>query len=316
MCTCITLSSEDKKHLLARTMDFSFELDAEMGVFARNVKLNFALTNSLNNHYAFLGLTKDVGNYYLADGLNEFGLSAAALYFEGYAKYIDKTSATKEMIAPHEIVMWMLAKCKNVKEVLEEFNAIDVVDEKISFLGVTTPLHWVFADSSGESVVVEIVSSGMNVYENKLGILTNSPDYNWHLTNVRNYIGLDQRQVSPREMFGMNFTPFGQGSGTFGLPGDFTPPSRFIKTLYAKLSAKKVTSGKQLVISASHILNGVDIPKGSVITQRDTIDYTQYTAYILLNEGKYYYRLYDSLETIEVVLSDYNLDSDQIEIIK
>lgn len=312
MCTCITLRSDDNKHLLARTMDFSFELDAEMGVFPRKSKLNFSLTDSVEEHYAFLGLTKDVGNYYLADGLNEHGLSAAALYFEGYAKYIAKEEAVKEMLAPHELVMWMLAKCKDVKEVIEQFDLIDIVDEKISFLGVTTPLHWVFADASGDSVVIEIVSSGMNIHENKLGVLTNSPDYNWHLTNVRNYIGLDQHQVPAREMFGMEFTPFGQGSGTFGLPGDFTPPSRFIKTLYAKLSAKKVSSADQLVISAAHILNGVDIPKGSVITQRDTIDYTQYTAYILLNESKYYYRLYDSLEIVEVNLKDYDLDQRDI----
>lgn len=79
-------------------------------------------------------------------------------------------------------------------------------------------------------------------------------------------------------MFGKEFKAFGQGSGTFGLSGDSTSPSRFISTLYNKLSAKGADTKEDLLILGVHILNNLDMVKGSVITQRHTIDYIQYSA--------------------------------------
>lgn len=312
MCTSIVLKSKDENVLLARTMDFSFELEPEMRVFPRHYPLKFDVATSLDKHYAFMGLSKDIGNIYIADGVNEHGLSCAALYFEGYAKYSDNYDSNRINVAPHEVVMWMLATCKHIDDVVDTFQKIEIVNHKMDFLGVVPPLHWVFLDESGSSLIFEIVESGLNIHDNNLGILTNSPDYVWHMTNVRSYIGLDPQQVEARTIYGEEFKPFGQGSGTFGLPGDFTPPSRFIKTLYNKLSASKASNSKDLVLNASHILNGVDIPKGSVKTPRATLDYTQYTSYMLNNELKYYYRMHDSLNTLEVNLKDYDLDISEL----
>ena len=316
MCTSITVTSADNKHLLARTMDFSFQLDPEMVVFPRNFALAFDVAATLTTHYAFLGLAKDVGNYYIADGINEFGLSGAALYFEGYAVYSPQTKTSKAMVAPHELVMWILANCKTIEDVQNEFTSnIVVVEQTMGFLGTVPPLHWVFQDSTGSSIVVEVVEEGVKFYQNNLGILTNSPDYPWHMTNVRNYIGLDPMQVKSRTLYGQQFNPFGQGSGTFGLPGDFTPPSRFIKTLYNKLSVKEPSNAANLVLAATHVLNGVDIPLGSVVTPKNTIDYTQYTSYMLSSDQIYYFRMHDSLSVIEVQLSDYNLDASTVFIV-
>ena len=115
MCTSITLKSTDNKFLMARTMDFSFNLSPEMVVFPRKAPLRFDIANSIESHYAFVGLAKDVGNYYLADGINEFGLTGAALYFEGYAHYAKKSDDYEIKVAPYEVVMWMLAQCKRLK---------------------------------------------------------------------------------------------------------------------------------------------------------------------------------------------------------
>lgn len=316
MCTNITLKSSDNKFLMARTMDFSFELSPEMAVFGRNVPLKFDVADVMNEHYAFMGLAKDVGTYYVADGINEFGLTGAALYFEGYAHYESPSEHFDTMVAPHEVVMWMLASCKTVDDVVSKFKEITIVEHVMGFLGVIPPLHWTFLDTTGHSVVVEITENGIHFENNALGVLTNSPDYNWHLTNVRNYIGLDPNQRENRTIYGMEFKPFGQGSGTFGLPGDFTSPSRFIKTLYNKLSLQKSENADELVLNAMHVLNAVDIPKGSVITQRHTIDYTQYTSYMVNNDHTYFYRMHDSLNVKRVALANYDLDSHTINIVE
>ncbi|VEI05868.1 linear amide C-N hydrolase [Kurthia zopfii] len=312
MCTSITLNSTDQKYLLARTMDFSFNLEPEMVVFPRESALNFDLADSLQQHYAFAGLAKDIGSYYIADGINEFGLTGAALYFEGCAHYAKKSTEDQVEIAPHEVIMWMLAQYKSVDEVKTAFHQIKVVEKPLEFLGTVPPLHWVFSDEQGNSIIVEIMEDGLHIEENNLGVLTNSPDYKWHMTNVRNYIGLDPHQVEPRTILGQEFKPFGQGSGTFGLPGDYTPPSRFIKTLYNKISSKKSANADEMVLSAMHILNGVDIPKGNVITNRQTIDFTQYTSYMVNNDRSYFYRMHDSLNIIRVNLLDHDLDGNNV----
>lgn len=309
MCTSIVLKSSSETYLLARTMDFSFELDPKMVIYPRNYPLQFHHEPmSLKQHYAFMGLSKNVGFYTLADGVNEHGFSIAALYFEDYAHY-KKEGKPGLSIAPVEVVMWMLAQCRNTKEAIEFFKSHSIVDTKVDFLGVTPPLHWVLQDSKGHSVIVEKMADGLHIHDNTLGVLTNSPDYNWHKTNVRNYIGLHPEQVSPRTLYGEEFKAFGQGSGTFGLPGDLTPPSRFIRTLYNKLSS---APSSDLLIQAAHILNNVDIPKGSVVTQRNTIDYTQYTSYIQNNDLIYSYRLYDDLNTHSFNLNDFELDGVQL----
>lgn len=90
MCTHIVLSSKDKKYLAARTMDFSFDLEPSMVLYQRDLKLDFVfLKDQPKTHFAFMGLSKNVGTYICADGINEHGLSVAELYFVGYAHYAD-----------------------------------------------------------------------------------------------------------------------------------------------------------------------------------------------------------------------------------
>ena len=56
--------------------------------------------------------------------------------------------------------------------------------------GTVAPLHWIFTDLSGKSLVVEQIKQGLNAYENPVGVLTNSPDFPWQMTNLRSYLSL------------------------------------------------------------------------------------------------------------------------------
>ena len=90
------------------------------------------------------------------------------------------------------------------------------------------PFHYIVFDNTGASIVIEPIDGKLKVFDNRLGVLTNSPAFDWHITNLRNYIALNPRNVPPVEIDGMKLRSFGQGSGMLGLPGDFTPPSRFV----------------------------------------------------------------------------------------
>ena len=67
----------------------------------------------------------------------------------------------------------------------------------------------------------------MQLHEDPFGILTNSPDFVWQQTNLLNFVNLSPVNVPNSEIDGRQIEGFGQGTGAIGLPGDFTPPSRF-----------------------------------------------------------------------------------------
>lgn len=309
MCTSVTMRSKDNIHLLARTMDFSFELDPSMVIVPRNQPLEFTNHKTINKHHAFMGLSKDFGNHFiLADGINEHGLSAAVLYFEGYATYNSDVVDEKLNLASFEVITYILATCRTANEVKKMFDKTNILDTILPFINTTPPFHWVVLDSSGKSFIIEPLETGITITENHLGVMANSPDINWHLTNVRNYIGITQHALPQLTINGLTFKPLGQVSGTFGIPGDLTPPARFIRALHNKLTVDKVSGENDLVVATNAVLNSVKIPRGTVITQRNTIDYTQYTSFMLNNKLTYYFSLYNNPKLIKVSFDDFDLD--------
>jgi choloylglycine hydrolase len=136
----------------------------------------------------------------------------------------------------------------------------------------------------------------VKVYDDPVGVLTNSPSLNRHLTNLRNYIGLTAQNV-PSLQLGGNFTlpQFGQGTGMFGLPGDATPPSRFVRAVAYSQTAFPVSTAAAAVLQVFHIMNSFDIPLGSVRDKSGNalhIDYTVWTSVVDLKNNRWYFRTF------------------------
>ena len=56
------------------------------------------------------------------------------------------------------------------------------------FVCVAHPVHFAFHDTTGKGIVLEYTKKdGMTFYDNTVGAMTNSPDYGWHMENLRNY---------------------------------------------------------------------------------------------------------------------------------
>lgn len=122
--------------------------------------------------------------------------------------------------------------------------------------------------------------------------MTNSPDFPWQLTNLRNYMEVTPKQNTQVSWGDFDMKPFGQGNGTSSLPGGYTPPARFVRTVYQKLHAIQPHDSQKCVNTAFHILEGVTIPNGIVKVSADAFDYTQYTSMIDLQNKVYYFKTY------------------------
>jgi choloylglycine hydrolase len=286
-CTGIRLQAADGSVVYARTMEFGIDLHSAAIIIPRQ----FALTGTTSSgrpglewksKYALVGLNGE-GLTLIADGVNEAGLAAGIFLFPGYAQY-QQVAADDEgkSIAPWEVVTWALTNFATVDEVREGLSGIKVGNVEFAAWKAVPPVHYVIHDASGKSLVVEYVGGKLNLYDNQIGVITNAPEFGWHLTNLRNYISLSPKNVLTSTVDGERFSPLGQGSGMYGLPGDFTPPSRFVRAVALSQSAIPGDNGEEAVRQAFHVLDSFDIPSGTVrsasAADNTPLDDTQWTS--------------------------------------
>ncbi|GAA0077764.1 choloylglycine hydrolase [Clostridium sp. CTA-5] len=310
MCTSVTLETKDKHHFLGRTMDFAMDFNQSINIIPRNYKwTNIINKKVLKTKYGMVGMSVVIDkNPILADGVNEKGLMCATLYLPGFAEYSNIRLEEKNGIAPHDFVLWVLSNFKTLEELKNALSNIDIIDTELSLLKLTPPLHWIVSDKTGKSIVVERTKNGIEVFDNPIGVMTNSPDFQWHLTNLRQYIGLRAKQFSPVTWSDIDLSAFSQGSGTFGLPGDFTPPSRFIRAAYLKSNLTQIDNELQGVSGVFHILSNCEVPKGAVVTLENTEDISIYTSAMCSESCTYYYHTYDNRQVSAIHLLNENLD--------
>lgn len=309
MCTAMTLVTKENELFFGRNMDFSFEIDPHIFIVPKNYPWVNALTGTrMGDDYCFIGIGQETeGLLGFFDGVNERGFAAAALYFAGYAKYEDRVNAKgRTPVASFEFLHYILGKCASVQELKSVAKQVAIVGMEDPVTGSAAPLHWIAADRTGDCVVIEQSESGMVIFDNPLGVLANSPDLPWHMTNLRSYMGASPEQEEEAFWSGIKLTPFGQAGGTRALPGGYTSPDRFVRTAYLKSFLPVPRNRKEAVVSCFHIMEGVTIPKGAVMTSRGSYDYTKYTAFINTASCEYYFKTYDSLQVCMAGLFESN----------
>lgn len=307
MCTSLTIQTADQKHLLARTMDFAFELGATISYMPAHYTWQTTLESedSFTSNYAFIGAgRKLVDTYYFVDGVNEKGLAVAELYYPGEAKYHEMPDDKLTNLTPHELPKWFLGQFASVAEIEQALPTLHIVAQPIALVGVTPPLHYIITDRTGRVCVLESESGELVLKDNPLGVMTNSPDLGWHLKNLNNYLYLSNTGYAEKEFNGVTFSPFGQGNGSFALPGGYTPPERFVRAAFLKETAAVPKNADEGVNSLLHILSSVDIPKGSVIHDNGFLDYTQYTGAMCLEDQTYFIKTYGNPTVYKVALAD------------
>ena len=308
MCTGMNVKTEYGDIFFGRTMDFSHELDPQMYVVSRGYEWsNILNTHTIVTQYAFMGIGQDISPVTFADGVNEKGFAVATLYFPGFAKYddIDLQKQDVPSLAAIELVKFLLSTCGSVKEATAILQTIKIVGIEDAVTQSVAPLHWIMADRSGDCMVIEKMANGLHLIPNTIGVLSNSPNFQWHEMNLRNYMNVMPYQKEDMIWDQTYLKPFGQGAGTFGLPGDYTPPSRFVRFAYQKTHTLYSQNKDESVMACFHVMESVSIPKGVVVTQRETNDYTQYTCFIDLHTNEYYFRTYNNHQIIKVQLPLY-----------
>ena len=316
-CTGITLKSKDGVTITARTIAWAESVMNTMYVVVpKHEKLQSLTPTGMDgikftSKHGYIGLAVEQKEF-MVEGVNEKGLSAGLFYFPNYGKYQPFEEKHKDKsLADFQVVSYVLSQCSTVDEVKEELMKVRIINIDPR----SSTVHWRFTEPSGRQIVLEIVNETLNFYENPLGVLTNSPGIEWHWTNLNNYINLVPGTL-PEHNFGpIDSKSFGHGSGLLGLPGDFTPPSRFVRATFFQLTAAQQPTAQETIVQAFHLLNNFDIPTGTEFdwdkSPADVPSGTQFTVATDTHNQMIYYRtMYNSnIRCIDLK----NIDFDKVE---
>lgn len=267
--------------------------------------------HNIQGQYGYLG----VNNIFLGlisypfEGMNEKGLTVSALEFRQAVYEAPQTG--KADVDMFQVLQQLLANCDTVNSSLAYLATVRVTDSILpSHHKHAGPfglgLHWAITDTSGRSVAVEYLQGQRVVYENTPRVMTNDPDMHWHWRNLNTYASLSPNFPHQNDVLKVDTEvgaiprAVGHGWNLFGLPGDSSPPSRFVnlfylreyavhvqsmlrkKTLLRKSQAKAALSNVDAaIVLGTDILDRVVIPLGTVAENKkelfiDSYDLTDY----------------------------------------
>jgi choloylglycine hydrolase len=313
-CTDIRIKANDGSIVVARSMEFAVDLQSNLRTSTRGR----AFTSQTADGKKGLSWKAKYGYVYLdgmqvdavVDGMNEAGLSIEDLFFPNFAQYQTIPATHESQSLPYiNFGDWVLGNFKSVDEVRAALPSIYVYAAKIQGQGDTIfPLHFSIFDANGKGIVVEFIKGKLVVYDN-VGVMTNSPSYDWHLLNLTNYVHLTPTNPAPIAVEGLNFGATGQGYGMVGMPGDVSPPSRFVKMAALLHVAIPATNAAEAINLAEHLINNVDIPFGLVRepqSDKYVNESTEWVVFKDLTHHIFYYRTYVNMALQSVDFSKLN----------
>lgn len=309
MCTAINETSV--YHLFGRTFDLEKSYGEKTVITPRKFKFKYTREKMSNKGFAIIGtacVCDNVPLYY--DAINEYGLCIAALNFPHYSNYFS-AQPDKRNIASFEFIPWLLRQYCDVSSTIEALKNINITDDAFSANLLSTPLHWLIADKNS-AITVESVETGLKIYNNAFGILTNSPPFPYHEANITNYMHLSSNTPQNFLCPNIELNPHSRGIGSFGLPGDFSSSSRFIRSFFAKSKTHHKNTIEDEVERFFHIMETVSIPSGCVETEMQEPVSTIYTSCADPQNGVYYYTTYNCRNIRNVHMFDYQIDGDTL----
>lgn len=313
-CTEVRIKAKDGSIVVGRSMEFAQEINSDV-ILQPKGQTN---VSELPGGKKGIEWTSKYGVLYLngfgldlaVDGMNEAGLGLGALFFPGEAQYQEMKADTSQTITINDLPLYILQNFGTLDEIKEALPSLNVVGIKTPQMGgIIVPAHFSVYDKTGKGIIIEYTKAGLNIYDS-IGVMTNSPEYSWHLTNIKNYIELTAEGAEPIVIDGVSFAATGQGSGLMGIPGDPTPPARFIRAGAMAYLAENPGDATGALTLAMHIMNTVDIPLGTVRDFSDNKSFGDYTQWVVgrdLTNGILYYRTYNNMTLRSIDMKKFDM---------
>ena len=214
----------------------------------------------------------------------------------------------KENVASFEFIPWVLSQYATIEQARSAIEKINLVGTTFDSRYPAAKMHWIIADKSG-AITVEPTESGLKIYDNAPGVLTNEPPFDMQMFNLNNYMNLSPKQ--PQNSFSNNLglAAYSRGMGGLGLPGDLSSMSRFVRSAFTKLNSLSGSTEEESVGQFFHILGAVEQVRGCCEVAEGKYEITIYTSCFNADKGVYYYTTYNNRRITAVDMHRENLDS-------
>lgn len=162
-CTSFVYTDEKGDTIYGRNFDFTYSPSLQVFTYPENA---YASVSTVNLAFAGYGedfLPDTIRNRFLTlaapfltfDGMNEKGVAISSLAVPEY----DTGNQGKKMVNTSVIMRLVLDKAANVNEAIELMKQYDI------YFSGDIPCHFLLADRSGKSVIIEYYDGGLQVVE-------------------------------------------------------------------------------------------------------------------------------------------------------
>lgn len=287
-CTWFEFLNDQQHCFIGRTMEWPNDLHGEIARVPRGHDFG-----AFRAKYGFVGMSH--GGLF-SDGMNEHGLAASGLWLDE-SKYPAKAGSALPIT---QLLPLVLGNAKTVDDAISLLKARTFYTFATPLTsGLDVTLHFAITDPSGRSVVVEFLKGQMEIFENKVGAMTNDPNFRKQLKIWSKY--------KPAKFNEDTFESF-----------NYSPEGRFCRMAAINATQTKVPTDEAAVNRAWSMVNTVDIPQG-ILYWRWVSDHPQFTSYSVVGDlanRTYYFRTYNNydirkidLRTIDFANVKYTSDS-------
>lgn len=286
MCTSLGYKDASGKAYFGRTLELTVDLPYQVAWFPAGFETTSDVdgqkTLKYSARFGVLAVTMPdrvptaeapmgINDLKVLEGLNDQGLTFSLLSYPTAAGAEHSAAITKSVLSATDLGSWALGQFASVAEVKAALAQQPIELQPLALLGgVVSPFHYVVHDASGASLVIEFHKGVMTVYDNPVGVMTNGPKFDWHLTNLDNYTFLSNVDQSSGTFGTYQARQPDPGIATAGLPASNTSVGRFVRAVYYAQFTEKAATPDLAVQTLGHVMNNFDRPRGV------TIDYPQH----------------------------------------
>jgi choloylglycine hydrolase len=258
-CTAIVVTDLKGNAYHARTMEFSFQLPSSLTYFPAGTRIESATPSgnqglTFNTKYAILGMTipavTTAKQALVIEGANDQGLNVSANEFNDSSAPPVGTNPSI-ILSGADFGAWILGNFKTVAEVKSAMQ-----DDKVEFWlpkipmvdNMVLPLHYAITDKAGNGLVVEFQNGKKQVYDNPVNVLTNGPEFSWHLTNLKNYTQTNVNQ-NTGQLGKLKLATEDSGIALSTLPSAQTAAGRFVKAAFYANYVRKARTPDEAILT-------------------------------------------------------------------
>ena len=277
MCTSLTYRDAQGSVYFGRTLELNVELPYVLAYVPEGQEFRSQVPGSRPVEYtaarAFFviatpdeppapGQPLDPMRLMAVDGVNTAGLTFSLLAYP---------SAGATTLAPNcpsalqakDLGSWVLGQFAAAPEVADALKAQPVFRTRLGVVGgAEFPFHMAVHDRNGANIIIEWQDGEQRVYNDPVGVMTNGPEFGWHLTNLGNWTHLNNVDRSSARFGSLPVSQPDAGIATASLPSSNTSVGRFVRAVYYTAFAQVATGADEAMLTLSRIMNNFDRPRG------------------------------------------------------